>query len=549
MREKRTFRLGRARGVVFASVLLALVFPLSGCQKQPQPFSVEETSIASIHAAYESGQLTSRQLVQLYLDRIEAYDKNGPTINSIITVNPTALEEADRLDAALRTSGFVGPLHGIPVLVKDMIDAEGMPTTMGSILFKDYYPDKDALVVEKLKRAGAIILAKVTLAEFARGDTYGSLYGETRNPYDLERTVGGSSGGSAASVSANFGTVAVGQEGFASIRRPSAWNSIVGMRPTTGLVAGGLGPMTRTVEDAATLLDVLVGYDPADSRSAFGVGEVPPGGYAQFLDRNGLQGARIGVLREPMGVDSEPDSDDFRKVTEVFDRAIGELQTAGAEVVDPITIPNLTKSLATRANRPSGGGGGGGGFGGYNGANATAPFTSRAEMEKSPDYQKVFPWVRERIAAPEPDYYEFLLARQDLRTSIMKLIADERLDAIVYKSVEHQPVLIADGIKPPYPNMRGTPHLNTFLANVPALSVPAGFSGDNLPVGITFQGRPYAEGTVITLAYAYEQAGMSRALLKFNGGSVHDYATIADDSPRPSRASRARRAATSAGIS
>lgn len=506
MRQERTFRLGRARGVVFASVLLALVFPLSGCQNQPQPFSVEETSIASIHAAYESGQLTSHQLVQLYLDRIEAYDKNGPKINSIITVNPTALEEADRLDAAFRTSGFVGPLHGIPVLVKDMIDAEGMPTTMGSILFKDYYPDKDALVVEKLKRAGAIILAKVTLAEFARGDTYGSLFGETRNPYDVERTVGGSSGGSAASVSANFGTVAVGQEGFASIRRPSAWNSIVGMRPTTGLVAGGLGPMTRTVEDAATLLDVLVGYDPADSRSAFGVGEVPPGGYAQFLDRNSLQGARIGVLRESMGVDSEPDSDDFRKVTEVFDRAIGELQTAGAEVVDPITIPNLTKSLATRANRPSGGGGGGGGFGGYNGANATAPFTSRAEMEKSPDYQKVFPWVRERIAAPEPDYYEFLLARQDLRTSIMKLMADERLDAIVYKSVEHQPILIADGIKPPYPNMRGTPHLNTFLANAPALSVPAGFSTDNLPVGITFQGRPYAEGTVITLAYAYEQA-------------------------------------------
>ena len=282
MREKRTFRLGRARGVVFASVLLALVFPLSGCQNQSQPFAVEETSIASVHAAYESGQLTSRQLAQLYLDRIEAYDKNGPKINSIITVNPTALEEADRLDAAFGTSGLVGPLHGIPVLVKDMIDAEGMPTTMGSILFKDYYPDKDALVVEKLKRAGAIILAKVTLAEFARGDTYGSLYGETRNPYDLERTVGGSSGGSAASVSANFGTVAVGQEGFASIRRPSAWNSIVGMRATTGLVAGGLGPMTRTVEDVATLLDVLVGYDPADSQSAFGVGEVPPAATHNF---------------------------------------------------------------------------------------------------------------------------------------------------------------------------------------------------------------------------------------------------------------------------
>ena len=507
MQKKRTFHLRRARRLVFASVLLALVFPLSGCQVQPQPFSVEETSIAGIHAAYESGQLTSRQLVQLYLDRIEAYDKNGPRINSIITVNPEALEEADRLDAAFGTSGFVGPLHGIPVLVKDMIDAEGMPTTMGSILFKDYYPDEDALVVEKLKSAGAIILAKVTLAEFARGDTYGSLYGETRNPYDLERTVGGSSGGSAASVSANFGAVAVGQEGFASIRRPSAWNSIVGIRATTGLVAGSLGPMTRTVEDAARLLGVLVGYDPADSQSAFGVGEVPPGGYTQFLDSNSLQGARIGVLRESMGVDSEPDTDDFRKVTEVFDRAIGELQTAGAEVVDPITIPNLTKALATRANRPSGGGGGGGGgFGGYNGANATAPFVSRAEMEQSPEYQQVFPWVRDRIARPQLNYYEYLLARQDLRASIMTLMADERLDAIVYKSVEHQPLLIADGIQPPYPNMRGTPHLNTFIGNVPALSVPAGFSTDNLPVGITFQGRPYGEGALIGLAYAYEQA-------------------------------------------
>jgi Asp-tRNA(Asn)/Glu-tRNA(Gln) amidotransferase A subunit family amidase len=496
--------------------LLALLFPLTGCQNRPQPFSVEEASIATIHAAYESGQLTSRQLVQLYLDRIEAYDRSGPMINSIITVNPRALEEADRLDAALGTSGFVGPLHGIPVLLKDMIDAEGMPTTMGSILFKDYYPDRDALVVEKLKRAGAIILAKVTLAEFARGDTYGSLFGETRNPYDVARTVGGSSGGSAASVSANFGTVAVGQEGFASIRRPSAWNSIVGMRPTTGLVAGGLGPMTRTVEDAAKLLDVLVGYDPADPQSAFGVGEVPTGGYAQFLDSTGLQGARLGVLRQPMGVDSEPGSDDFRRVTEVFDRAIGELRAAGAEVVDPITIPNLATLLATRANRP---GGGGGGFGGYNGANATAPFASRAEMEASPDYQQVFPWVRERVAAPEPDYYEFLLAREDLRTSLAKLMADHRLDAIVYKSVEHQPLLIAEGTRPPYPNMRGTPHLNTFLANAPAVSVPAGFSTDGLPVGITFQGRPYAEGALLTLAYAYEQATRHRTPPMLEGRS------------------------------
>jgi Asp-tRNA(Asn)/Glu-tRNA(Gln) amidotransferase A subunit family amidase len=185
-------------------------------------------------------------------------------------------------------------------------------------------------------------------------------------------------------------------------------------------------------------------------------------------------------------------------------------------VVDPITIPNLATLLATRANRP---GGGGGGFGGYNGANATAPFASRAEMEASPDYQQVFPWVRERVAAPEPDYYEFLLAREDLRTSLAKLMADHRLDAIVYKSVEHQPLLIAEGTRPPYPNMRGTPHLNTFLANAPAVSVPAGFSTDGLPVGITFQGRPYAEGALLTLAYAYEQATRHRTPPMLEGRS------------------------------
>src|SRR5262249_22223427 len=170
---------------------------------------------------YKSGQLTVRQLVQTYLDRIAAYNKQGPAINAIITLNRNALEEADRLDRTFTTSGFVGPLHGIPIIIKDQADAKGMPTTMGSVLFKDYYPDRDAFVVQKLKNAGAIILAKATLGELGGGDTHGSLFGSTRNPYDPERTAGGSSGGSGASVAANFCTVAVGQEGFASIRRPS----------------------------------------------------------------------------------------------------------------------------------------------------------------------------------------------------------------------------------------------------------------------------------------------------------------------------------------
>ena len=176
-------------------------------------FKILEATIDDIHSAYKSGQLTCRQLVQMYLDRIEAFDKKGPAINAIITISSTALEEADRLDAAYKASGPVGTLHGIPVVLKDQVDAKGMPTTLGSVLFKNYYPDKDAFVVEKLKNAGAIILGKTTLGELGGGDTHGSLFGSTRNPYALDRTVGGSSGGSGASVSANFATVACGTRG------------------------------------------------------------------------------------------------------------------------------------------------------------------------------------------------------------------------------------------------------------------------------------------------------------------------------------------------
>src|ERR1700751_576024 len=250
-------------------------------------FKILEATIDDIRNAYKSGQLTCRQLVQMYLDRIEAFDQKGPAINSIITINSTALQEADRLDIAYKNSGPVGKLHGIPVVLKDQADVKGMPTTLGSVLFKNYYPDRDCFVVEKLKNAGAIILGKTTLGELGGGDTHGSLFGSTRNPYALDRTPGGSSGGSAASVAANFCAVGVGQEGFASIRRPSTWNSIIGMRPTAGLVsrggvyagspsvAGSLGPMARTVTDLAKLSDVMVGYDPQDPVTARGVGHVP----------------------------------------------------------------------------------------------------------------------------------------------------------------------------------------------------------------------------------------------------------------------------------
>jgi len=252
--------------------IAGLTIVLVGLSGQSKPFRLEEATVTEIQAAYKSGRLTSHQLVQMYLDRIREFDKTGPKLNSIITVNPKALEEADRLDAAFKKSGPVGPLHGVPVILKDMIDAQGMPTTEGSVVLKNFYPDKDAFIVERMKKAGAIILAKATLSEFATGDTYGSLFGATKNPYDLKRTPGGSSGGTGASIAANFAAVGIGEEGLASIRRPSAWSSLVGMKPTPGLVSrtgmyagwpgvvGGLGPMTRTVEDLARVLDVPKWY-------------------------------------------------------------------------------------------------------------------------------------------------------------------------------------------------------------------------------------------------------------------------------------------------
>jgi amidase len=483
---------------------------------QSNAFNLIEATIDNIHAAYKSGQLTCRELVQMYLDRIEAFDKKGPAINAIITVNSEALKEADRLDAAYKASGPVGPLHGIPVIIKDQADVKGMPTTLGSVLFKDYYPDRDSFVAENLRKAGAVILAKATLGELGGGDTHGSLFGSTRNPYDMERTVGGSSGGSAASVSANFSTVGVGQEGLASIRRPSTWNGITGMRPSAGLVSrggvygcwpeifGSLGPMARTVKDLATLLDVMVGYDPDDPITARGVGHIPDT-FTKFLNKDGLKGARLGILRESIGLNAEPDSEDFKKVTEVFEKAIGELKAAGAEIVDPIVIPKSKELLAKRSGGP---GETDQSFKNYYGRSANPPFKTPAEAIASPDFAKVIKRSQDRFKR-NPDaskHYESLRAQDELMTNFLKVMADHKLDAIVHKAVEHQPTLIKDGVNPPFVDQKGAPHLNTFLVYVPTIVVPAGFTRENLPAGVCFIGRPYDDGNLIKFAYAYEQA-------------------------------------------
>ena len=494
-----------------AGTSVGLSLPIA--QAEPKKFELVEATIEDVHAEYKAGRLTARALVRAYLDRIEAYDKNGPKINSVITINPKALEEADALDAAYKRSGPVGPLHGIPVVLKDQMDVAGLPTTLGSVVFKDVVPTRDAFVTEKLKKAGAIVIAKVTLGEMGGGDSYGSLYGVSRNPYDPERTVGGSSGGTGAAVAANFATIGVGQEGFASIRRPSTWNSIVGMRPTPGLVSrngvwagwpsrrGSLGPMTRTVTDMAKLLDVMVGYDPDDPITSLGVGHAPKT-YTASLDRNGLKGARIGILREPMGYTTEPDSEDFKTVTTVFDKAVAELKAAGAVVVDPIVIPRLNELLARRGagdGEPAGDG-----AAVYFSRHPNPKFKTMEEVRNSPDYGKVMrrPSVGGR---PGPGLSE-AAARDELLIEVMKVMADNQLDAIVHKSVEHTPTLIKDGINPPYVNQKGAPHLNTFLIYVASLAVPAGFTPQGLPVGITFFGRPYSEPTMIKFAYAYEQA-------------------------------------------
>jgi len=518
--------------LVIASLMVLCAAPGHAQSTASVPFRIVEATIDEIHTAFRSGRLTARQLVQGYLDRINAYDKQGPNINSVISVNPNALSEADRLDAAFRNSGLTGPLHGVAILVKDEVDAAGMPTTLGTLVFKDYRPPKDAFVIDKLRKAGAISLGKTTLSEFAAGDTYGSMFGVTRNPYDLDRTVGGSSGGSGAALAANFSTVTIGEETVASIRRPGAWNAVVSMRPTPGLVSrtgmwdgyptvhAQMGPMARTVRDLAKLLDGMVGYDPEDPVTALGVGKTA-GSYTSYLDQSGLNGARIGILRESIGNQSDPNSADFKIVDAAFEKNVAELRAAGATLVDPIEIPNLKKLLATRERNPIETEAA---LELYLARNPGSPLKARADIINSPDIERSFPPPNvARYKAPSPPlnaarYLEYVSARDELMISIAKIMADNKLDAIVHKSVEHEPSLIKNGINPPYETTRGVPTLNTFLNFAASMTVPSGFTSNDLPVGITFFGLPYSEPMLLKLGYSYEQATHHRVQPKTTPG-------------------------------
>ncbi|HLJ88863.1 MAG TPA: amidase family protein, partial [Candidatus Angelobacter sp.] len=342
--------LARRRFLTASLVLLHCLLLCSCAAAQSQEtFDVVETTIADTQAAIRSGRVTCRQLVEAYLRRIKEYDQ-ATGLNSLVLVNPKALAEADKLDREFKRTGKLRPLHGVAVIVKDNYDTNDLQTTGGSLALAGFVPSEDAFMVKKIREAGAIILAKSNMAEWAFSPyvTVSSIAGITRNPYDLERVPAGSSGGTAAAVAANLGEIGLGTDTGNSIRGPSSHNSLVGIRPTMGLTSrDGIiplyfgndmgGPMARTVADAARMLEVVAGYDPADPVTKLSEGKIPKS-YTQSLDKKGLQGARIAVFRKYLDTATiDP------QVKALAEKAIQDLKAQGAEIVDPFTVPDFDK--------------------------------------------------------------------------------------------------------------------------------------------------------------------------------------------------------------
>jgi Asp-tRNA(Asn)/Glu-tRNA(Gln) amidotransferase A subunit family amidase len=475
-------------------------------------FVLEEATIADVHQAMKQGTLTCRSLVEKYLARIEAYDEKGPALNSVILVNPRALEIADDLDSAFQKSGFAGPLHGIPVLLKDNVDTGDMPTTGGSLSLEGFRPDDDAFITRRLKEAGALILAKMNLHEFAVwGETVSSILGQTLNPYDLTRTPGGSSGGTGAGLAANFGTIGIGTDTINSIRSPASACSLVGIRPTIGAVSrDGIipysltqdtaGPLARTMSDAVVILDAIVGYDRADSATAWSVGQIPDT-YVKYLDPNGLQGKRIGVLRSFFGA-----AEDHREVNTAIQKCIEAMHRAGAsivEITDPIDSNYLVNEVSLHLHDLK------------DHLNMYLSILGpKAQVHSLSDViasGKYHPGIEANIKKAEtlstttPEYRERLVRRTALQTQTMKMMADYKVDALVYP---HQKRLVV-------PVGQTQIERNGVLGSVtgfPSIVVPGGFSAATtmapigVPIGLEILGRPWSEPVLIQIAYAFEQA-------------------------------------------
>lgn len=500
------------RGYVAAAACLFAAAPLSA----QQSFAVEEATIVEIHEAMRAGRLTARRLVEAYLGRIEAYDKRGPAINALITINPHALATADSLDGIFaRTGEFTGPLHGIPFIVKDNYDTHDLETTAGSRSLAGSLPPDDAFQVRKIREAGAIVLAKANMYEFAFSPyhTVGSrLPGHTKNPYALDRVPAGSSGGTAAAVAASFGTVGFGTDTGNSIRGPSAHAALVGIRSTMGLTSrDGIvplyldrdvgGPMARTVADAVRVLDVIAGPDPADPVTRSSAERRAPS-YQSHLRPDGLHGKRIGIswqIADRRQADPE--------VLRVFRQAIADLARGGAVLVDSVFIPeqadiplgqrwcprfkhDLESYLASLGD--------------------AAPVKTLEEIRRSGRVHPLTDGALEFFAGVEdpPETNEQCVrARENqekLRDGVKRVMAAHDLDAIVYPTWSNPPRLIGDLNTPHGDNSQDlAPH-----TGFPAVTVPMGWVAVRdveLPVGLQILGDAWSEPVLIEIAYGYEQ--------------------------------------------
>ncbi|UCD25731.1 MAG: amidase, partial [Gemmatimonadota bacterium] len=480
-------------------------------------FDVVEATIGDIHLAMHAGELTARQLVQLYLDRIEAYDKQGPAVNSIITINPNALTRAEELDRQFAESGMVGPLHGIPVIVKDNYDTHDLPTTAGSLSLAGSIPPDDAYQVRAIREAGAIVIAKSNMAEFAFTpyETVGSMLpGHTRNPYALNRVPAGSSGGTAAAVAASFGTVGLGTDTGNSIRGPSSHTALVGIRSTMGLTSrDGIiplyydkdigGPMARTVADAVAVFDVIAGYDPGDPVTT-AAREHRADRYTEYLDEDALNGARIGVMRQwsnREGADAE--------VLQRFEAALEVMQAQGATIVDPVTIPEMDglrrSGLWCRRFKHD-----------INAYLATlGPESQVKDLDEIISSRKTHPSIRPRLEffqqvqdSPDedPSCQRALVNQEELRAAVRRQLEQHQLDAMVYPTWANPPRLIGDLNTPHGDNSQDLAPGTGF----PAITVPMGYVRDGLPVGLQIFGDAWSEPTLIAIASSFEQSTIHR---------------------------------------
>ena len=495
------------------------------------PFELEEITVTELQAAMTAGRYTARSVTQLYLARIEAMDRAGIGLRSIIETNPDALSRAEELDRERATRGPRGLLHGIPVLLKDNIDtADRMTTTAGSLALEGSIPPRDAHVAERLRAAGAVLLAKANLSEWANirssrsSSGWSARGGQCRNPYVLDRNPCGSSSGSAAAVSANFGALAVGTETDGSIVCPASANGVVGIKPTVGLVsrAGVIpishtqdtaGPLCRTVTDAAALLTVMAGADPRDRAADAAAGHVEAD-YTKFLDPAGLRGARIGVARAK-----------FFGYSDVTDRlaeaAIGVLRREGAIVVDPADIPNagtydeaeldvLLFELKADLNAY------------LKTLGPSAPvrsladviaFNERARAREMPYFgQELFVQAEAKGPLTTPAYRKALVTcgRLARRQGIDAVMAKHKLDALVAPTGNPAwPTDVVNG-----DHFTGSSSTPAAVARYPSVSVPMGYAW-GLPVNLSFIGTAWSEPTLIRLAYAFEQITMHRKAPRF----------------------------------